>query len=48
MDPGAYKMVYSLGKNHMQELKPKDNFPFSERVSDVFHLPLPGAGIGIR
>jgi hypothetical protein len=37
----AYKMVYSLGKNHMQELKSKDNFPFGESLSTVFHLPLP-------
>jgi hypothetical protein len=37
----AYKTVYSLGKNHMQELKPKDNFPFGESLSAVFQLPLP-------
>ena len=33
MHSGAYKPVYSLGKNHMQEMKPKDNFMFSESVS---------------
>jgi flavin reductase (DIM6/NTAB) family NADH-FMN oxidoreductase RutF len=37
----AYKEVYSLGKNHMQELKTKENFPFSPSSSTVFHLPLP-------
>jgi hypothetical protein len=37
----AYKMVYSLGKNHMQELKPKENFPFSGSFSTSFQLPLP-------
>jgi len=37
----AYKTVYSLGKNHMQELKPKDNFPFGESFSTLFQLPLP-------
>lgn len=37
----AYKMVYALGKNHMQDLKSKDNFPFSEALSEEFKLPLP-------
>lgn len=37
----AYKTVYSLGKNHMQELKQKDNFPFSQTVSENFKWPLP-------
>jgi hypothetical protein len=37
----TYKTVYSLGRNHMQELKPKDNFPFGEAVSSIFQLPLP-------
>jgi hypothetical protein len=37
----AYKTVYGLGKNHMQELKPKDKFIFSESLSSVFKLPLP-------
>lgn len=37
----AYKMVYSLGKNHMQESKPEDSFPFGELHSTLFHLPLP-------
>jgi len=37
----VYKTVYTLGKNHMQELKPKENFFFSESISNVFGLPLP-------
>jgi len=37
----VYKTVYGLGKNHMQELKSKENFFFSESLSNVFNLPLP-------
>ena len=37
----TYKTVYSLGKNHMQELKSKDNFPFGDITSSIFQLPLP-------
>lgn len=37
----SYKTVYSLGKNHMQELKSRDNFPFSGSFSANFQLPLP-------
>jgi hypothetical protein len=37
----VHKAVYALGKNHMQELKPKDNFSFNDSVSNVFGLPLP-------
>ena len=37
----VYKMVYALGKNHMQELKSKENFCFSQSLSSVFKLPLP-------
>lgn len=36
-----YKTVYGLGKNHMQELKSKENFVFSELESKFFGLPLP-------
>lgn len=38
---GACKTAYSLGKNHTQELKSKDNFPFANINSSVFQLPLP-------
>ena len=37
----VYRMVYGLGKNHMQELKPKENFFFSGSLSNIFNLPLP-------
>ncbi len=37
----AFKIVYGLGKNHMQDLKPKENFPFSQALSEEFKLPLP-------
>jgi flavin reductase (DIM6/NTAB) family NADH-FMN oxidoreductase RutF len=36
-----YKTVYSLGKNHMQELKPKGSFPFGGSFSNLFQIPLP-------
>ncbi len=44
----AYKMVYGLGKNHMQELKPKDNFPFSQSVSEDFKWPLPEPAVSYQ
>jgi len=37
----TYKTAYSLGKNHTQELRSKDNFPFGNINSSVFELPLP-------
>ena len=43
-----YKTVYSLGKNHMQELKPRENFPFSDKTSDLFQLPIPHAPLAYR
>jgi flavin reductase (DIM6/NTAB) family NADH-FMN oxidoreductase RutF len=44
----AYRSVYALGKNHMQELKPKENFFFSELRSTVFKLPLPQSLLSYR
>lgn len=41
MQSEAYTMVYGLGKNHMQELRSADNFPFSSLHSQTFGLPLP-------
>jgi flavin reductase (DIM6/NTAB) family NADH-FMN oxidoreductase RutF len=41
IDYRFYKTVYSLGKNHMQELKPRKSFPFSDSDSSIFKLPLP-------
>lgn len=36
-----YKTVFALGKNHMQPLRSKDNFPFSQSLSVAFQWPLP-------
>jgi hypothetical protein len=36
-----FSQAYSLGKNHMQELKPAENFKFGELRSENFKLPLP-------
>jgi hypothetical protein len=43
-----YKTVYALGKNHMQEYKEKSHFPFSDAVSSLLQLPLPGSAISYR
>lgn len=43
-----YRTVYGLGKNHMQEMKPKENFPFSETFSSRFQLPLPESALRCR
>jgi hypothetical protein len=48
MNCQTYKTVYSLGKNHMQELKSKDNFPFGNESSLVFQLPLPKSALQYR
>ena len=44
----AYQMVYNLGKNHMQEPKPKENFPFSSLLSQNLLWPLPQHAISYR
>ena len=36
-----YKTAYLLGKNHMQELKAKNQFLFGNEVSQALQLPLP-------
>ena len=48
MNCEAYKTVYSLGKNHMQELKSKDNFPFGNESSLFFQFPLPKSALSYR
>jgi hypothetical protein len=48
IDSEFYKTVYSLGKNHMQELGPKVSFPFSGRLSATLNLPLPQQTIHYR
>jgi len=44
----AYREVYSLGKNHMKDLKPKEHFIFSTKLSDKLQLPLPLQAIEYR
>ena len=44
----AYKTAYSLGKNHVQELRSKDNFPYGNANSSIFHLPLPQSVLDYR
>jgi hypothetical protein len=44
----AYKTVYGLGKNHMRELGPSENFPFSGSLSANFKLPLPRHALSYR
>ena len=48
MNCQAYKTVYSLGKNHMQELKSKDNFPLGNESSLLFQFPLPKSALQYR
>jgi hypothetical protein len=43
-----YKTVYALGKNHMQPLKTKDNFPFGQSTSAGFQWPLPEHAISYK
>jgi flavin reductase (DIM6/NTAB) family NADH-FMN oxidoreductase RutF len=44
----AFKVVYGLGKNHMQDFKTKDNFPFSQSLSEEFNLPLPEQAVSYK
>jgi flavin reductase (DIM6/NTAB) family NADH-FMN oxidoreductase RutF len=44
----AFRTAYSLGKNHTQELRSKDNFPFGNINSSVFQLPLPPPALYYR
>jgi hypothetical protein len=48
IDSSFYKTVYSLGKNHMQDLRPKDQFPFTDSFSEIFQLPLPRSPVYYR
>jgi hypothetical protein len=43
-----YKTAYALGKNHMQEMKPRENYPFSDRASAHLKLPLPESALFYR
>ena len=46
VEPSAYRMAYRLGRNHMQPLCAKENFPFSTALSQHFHLPLAPDTVG--
>jgi hypothetical protein len=48
IDSSFYKTVYSLGKNHMQDLRPPDQFPFTDNFSEILHLPLPRSAVYYR
>jgi hypothetical protein len=48
MDVNAFRQVYALGKNHMQELREADLFSCSPRRSKVYDLPLPLHATGYR
>lgn len=40
-----YRTAYLLGKNHMQEMKEKSHFPFSDDSSSQFSLPVPKSAL---
>jgi flavin reductase (DIM6/NTAB) family NADH-FMN oxidoreductase RutF len=48
MNVASFKMVYSLGKNHMQPLKEAPVFPFSARESGAFQLPVPEGSVSYK
>jgi hypothetical protein len=43
-----YKTVYALGKNHMKDLRPRSEFPFSDRDSFHLNLPIPVSATNYR
>lgn len=44
----AFKTVYALGKNHIQELKPRAQFPFAPNNTGKLGLPLPQSATACR
>ncbi|MFL5739296.1 MAG: flavin reductase [Flavisolibacter sp.] len=48
MPASAYKKVYGLGKNHMQEPREKEAFQFSSERSMTKGLPLPESYLGYK
>jgi flavin reductase (DIM6/NTAB) family NADH-FMN oxidoreductase RutF len=48
MNSAAFRMVYSLGKNHMQPLKESSFFSFSGLVSGAFKLPIPQGSVSYK
>jgi hypothetical protein len=43
-----FKPAYALGKNHMQEMKERENFPFGSDISANLKLPLPPSALFYR
>ena len=41
VDASEFRNVYSLGKNHMRELRPMTEFNLSGELSEAFKFPLP-------
>ena len=41
MSADAYKEVYSLGLNHIKDLRAKKEFDLSEKLSEKYSMPLP-------
>jgi len=48
VDAGFYRTVYSLGKNHMKDLRPRSEFPFNDQNSTNLGLPVPLSAINYR
>ncbi len=48
IDTKWYREVYALGKNHMRDIREKENFSLHHQVSDQFLYPLPKGVIRYR
>ncbi|HEV8515100.1 MAG TPA: hypothetical protein VGQ59_17585 [Cyclobacteriaceae bacterium] len=48
VEPSFYKQAYSLGKNHMQNLRRENEFELHKIRSKTFNFPLPTAVISYR
>lgn len=48
VEPSFYKQAYSLGKNHMQNLRGENEFVLHKVRSKTFNFPLPTAVIAYR
>ena len=45
IDITHFNLAYSLGKNHMQKMRPIEYFDCASRVSQVFGIPLPTSAL---
>jgi hypothetical protein len=48
VEPSFYKQAYSLGKNHMKELRTESEFPIGSMRSNHFNFPLPASVVSHR